>query len=120
MTDTSGTTATAKAPTWKRLNGGYLRSDGEWFLERGAPMSSGGTNAWLVNRRVDEDRIGRDSSTAYDKRNGNVLWAITADGYTDTRDGDFTGDLYAHEHDAGALYEAKYTVEQVETQEQSR
>lgn len=102
---------------WKRREGGYLREDGEWFLYRGAPMSSGGTNAWLLHRRIAEGRVGRDSSTCYDKRNGQVLWRLSDDGYVDTAPADFTGDLYAHDHDAGALAEAKHVVASIEAEE---
>lgn len=104
------------ATTWKRNPYGYVRSDGAWYLERGARMSDGGTNAWLIHRRVDETRIGRDSSSAYDTTTGNVLWGVTADGMLTSVDSDHTGDLYAHDFDAGSLAEAKETVETVETE----
>lgn len=102
---------------WKRREGGYMRADGQWFAQRGAPMHGGGT-AWLVMRRVtDEAQVGRDSFSCYDTRNGQVLWQITADGYTDTAPADFTGDLFAHDWDAGSLAEAKYVATTVEARE---
>jgi hypothetical protein len=99
--------------TWKRLPGGYLRSDGEWFLVRGARMSDGNGTAWLIHQRVTGDRIGRDSLSAYDTRNGFVPWRIE-DGYPASTSPTTTADLYAHDLDAGSLAEAKYTVAVVE------
>lgn len=107
---------TTKALTWKRHESGYLRSDGAWYLERGARMSTGGTNAWMIFRRVAEDVIGRDGRFVYDLRNGDPLWAQPEGA---TKPADYTGDLYAHEHDAGTLAEAKDTVEIVEAKETS-
>lgn len=95
---------------WKRLPAGYLSHDGAWWLERGARMSTGGTNAWLIHRRVGPDRIGRDGGTAYDEKTGDVLWRLHDDGYTESAPSDFQGDLYAHDFDAGSLAEAKYVA----------
>lgn len=110
------------AAEWQRREGGYLRKDGAWFLERGARMSTGGTNAWLIMRRVGEDRIGDGTYSYYDEKTGGPLWHLTDDGYVDTTSLMPEGerpDLYAHDLDAGSLAEAKYTVETVEANERT-
>jgi hypothetical protein len=38
---------------WKRREFGWESADGTIFLERGAPMSTGGTNAWMVWVKAD-------------------------------------------------------------------
>lgn len=110
-------TSTRLAPAWRRRTTGYLRADGAWFLERGARMSTGGTNAWLILRRVPEDRVGRDGGPAYDTKTGGILWRVDEDGTTETVDADYQGDLYVHDLDAGSLAEAKHTVTVVESEE---
>lgn len=110
--------STSTRTNWKRLVTGCLRTDGAWFLERGARMSTGGTNAWLILRRVPAERIGRDGGSAYDTKTGGILWRVDTDGTTETVDADYEGDLYVHDLDAGSLAEAKYTVTVVETEEQ--
>ena len=99
---------------WKRLPQGYLSADGEWFLERGAPMVGGNTNAWLIHRRVGPERVGQeDTSCFYDQRSGMPLWALDDEGFTSTARPPYDGPLYAHDWDAGSLAEAKYVAETV-------
>ena len=104
-------------PTWQRREGGYMRSDGEWFLLRGARMTNGGT-AWLIHRRMPEERIGREGERfAYDTRDGAPLWVIDDTGYADTATTDHDGPLYAHVGDEGWLADAKIAVDHTETRE---
>jgi hypothetical protein len=42
---------------WRRRDFGWLRADGEAFLERGAPMSDTGKPAWLVWIRALDSEI---------------------------------------------------------------
>lgn len=107
------------ASEWKRLACGYMRTDGQWVLERGARMSTGGTNAWMILRRIPEHQIGRDSRTAYDARTGGLAWGLTADGQTETMGSDEERMAFVHDLDAGSLAEAKATVAIVENTEKA-
>lgn len=100
------------ATEWKRHEFGYLRSDGEWFLERGARMSHG-SHAWLIWHRVTGDRIGNEDGVVFDTKTSLVLRTTTE--LTGTQ---FSEEQYfSHEYDAGWLFEAKHVVVQVEAEE---
>ena len=86
------TTTTAR---WHRHPMGYLSDDGEWFAERGARMSDGGT-AWLVWQRLTDD----DDPDELVTRDLTEL----AENRYDHPEGDA---LYQHVGDAGSLAEAK-------------
>jgi len=97
---------------WQRhpTGRGWVRRDGEWYLERGAPMSGGGT-AWMVHKRHPDDQVSREGYTAYDAKDGQALWGLDTDGAADS---DHKGPLYKHIGDEGSLEGAKAWVHSYE------
>lgn len=113
---------------WRRTRMGYLSADHQWFVERGAPMTCGGT-AWLIWRQVEgsvavgwtadpmeaqvAERVGpvRRGGSPYLVENGQYLRALAelTLGEATPRSGGGR-DLYQHVADAGSLAEAKGTV----------
>jgi hypothetical protein len=89
---------------WKRNEFGWLRSDGEVFLERGAPMSDTGHPAWLVWVRALDTEIDIEGSFAY-TGNGDPARCL----------GELTGTesdvWFIHRGDEGWLGDAKLAAE---------
>lgn len=93
---------------WVRTPYGYLRRDLEVFIERGAPMSGGGT-AWLIWYRIPATEVGVDGPIEYEIATGDVVRTMD----------ELTGGAlnikgwYIHRNDAGSLAEAKETAERI-------
>ncbi len=84
---------------------GYLRRDGRWFVERGAPMTDGGT-AWLLWRVAAPAEYETDEFGSYTLLGGRPL--RTLDELTMS---EVPGtSLFIHVNDAGSLWEAKSTI----------
>lgn len=97
------------ATKYRRVTGGYLASDGAYYVERQARMAGGNTNGWAIHERVAADRVGRDApgGRPYDTRDGQALIQI----------GD---DLYAHVGDEGSLGDAKAAVDSLRAREAAK
>lgn len=95
---------------WTRTRLGYLSADRHWFLERGAPMTCGGT-AWLVWHQVmDRGDIAYTPGvgTPWYRSNGNPLRTLTELTLGEATTAPNTGSgYYLHVGDAGSLAEAK-------------
>jgi 8-oxo-dGTP pyrophosphatase MutT (NUDIX family)/GNAT superfamily N-acetyltransferase len=99
---TIGLTASKTAGSWQRTERGYLSADGQFFLQRGVPMSGGGTNAWMIWER-----------TTQAEADHNGEWTQTVGDLTDDEIEGY--EVYVHRYDAGTLEEAKITVTSVKT-----
>lgn len=92
----------AQPAGWRKSEYGYLSANGDWFIERGAPMFGGGT-AWLVWHRTDDV----DESGSFSPSNGQTVRSLT-----ELAGEPIEGDAsYAHVGDAGSLQEAVGVIE---------
>lgn len=91
-------TDTTAAAEWQKAEHGYVHSSGEFYLERQARMSSGGTNGWAIHRKTPADKIGLDNGGPYHVDTGDSLLTVN-------------GVHYHHVGDEGSLADAKYSVE---------
>lgn len=92
-----------------RAKFGYVRTDRATFIERGAPMSGGGT-AWLIWYRLDPSEVTTDRFGSWERDNGGVVRSL----HELTGEAEWAGpEFYAHRNDAGSLAEAKDTAARV-------
>jgi hypothetical protein len=96
---------------WKRREYGWLRADGEAFLERGAPMSDTGHPAWLVwVRALDSEvevhapGVATTHSGVHVRAMGDLLGNAPADVRPD-------GPWFIHAGDEGWFADAKIAAE---------
>lgn len=98
---------------WRRLPSGlgWESDDREVVLERGAPMSTGGTNAWMIWYRATPEEYEQAAENgrwgAFDAQPVRRYSEVTVSAV------DPVGEWYLHGNDAGSLAEAKETAEAV-------
>lgn len=92
---------------WKRREFGWLRADGEAFLERGAPMSDTGNPAWLVWVRALDSEVEGTLSMAWARDGGDPVRHLS-DCTGNPDDGDA---WFVHRGDEGWFADAKVAAE---------
>lgn len=96
--------------TYRRRDFGWLREDGEVFLERGAPMSDTGNPAWLIWVKAAEGQFERDAddTRAWSSRTAQPLRALSEL----TGSGSDGADWFDHVGDEGWLADAKIAADE--------
>lgn len=105
--------------TYRRRPYGWLRADGEWFMERGGTMSDASGTAWLLWRPVTPDDRPEQNTVGswYSDAAGGCYLRTTAEVTGDDRDTDDR--LWIHVGDEGWLEDAKATAERHDAEKAS-
>lgn len=106
--------AEAVTRRYTRRRTGWLSADRLVFLERGAPMQGGQTDAWMIWLRAEDGEVlppapGEFFPTLTRGALVDPIRTLAELTYT-LADGE---DWYVHRYDAGSLAEAKMSAEQV-------